>query len=130
MSLTTRAVPQTLGSEEPQTLASEAQPEASAGAAGEWHLRLYVAGQTAKSRSALINLRRLCETHLAGRYTIEIVDLLVTPRLAAGDQILAVPTLVRKLPAPLKKIIGDLSSEERFLVDLGIRRPRRGDHDE
>lgn len=122
MNLTTRTAPLTLD--------SEAQSDPSGTAAGEWHLRLYVAGQTAKSRSALINLRRLCEIHLAGRYTIEIVDLLVTPRLAAGDQILAVPTLVRKLPAPLKKIIGDLSSEERFLVGLDIRRPRRGDHDE
>lgn len=87
----------------------------------EWQLRLYVAGQTPKSRTALDNLRRLCETHLAGRYTIEVVDLLVNPRLAAGDQILAVPTLVRKLPEPIKKIIGDLSNEERVLVGLDIQ---------
>ncbi len=86
----------------------------------EWQLRLYVAGQTAKARSALANLQRVCETHLAGRYSIEVVDLLVNPRLAAGDQILAVPTLVRKLPEPIKKIIGDLSNEERVLVGLDI----------
>lgn len=87
----------------------------------EWQLRLYVAGKTPKSRTALINLRQLCETHLAGRYTIEVIDLLVNPRLAAGDQILAVPTLVRKLPEPIKKIIGDLSNEERVLVGLDIQ---------
>lgn len=87
----------------------------------EWQLRLYVAGQTPKSATALSNLRRLCETHLAGRYSIEVVDLLVNPRLAAGDQILAVPTLVRKLPEPIKKIIGDLSNEERVLVGLDIQ---------
>ena len=87
----------------------------------QWQLRLYVAGQTSKSISALANLRRLCETHLVGRYSIEVIDLLVNPRLAAGDQILAVPTLVRKLPAPIKKIIGDLSNEERVLVGLDIQ---------
>jgi circadian clock protein KaiB len=90
----------------------------------EWQLRLYVAGQTAKSIAALDNLRRVCETHLAGRYTIEVVDLLVNPRLAAGDQILAVPTLVRKFPEPIRKIIGDLSNEERVLVGLDVQ-PRR-----
>ena len=86
-----------------------------------WALRLYVAGQTPKSVTALGNLKRLCETHLAGRYKIEIVDLLKNPRLAAGDQILAVPTLVRKLPVPIKKIIGDLSNEERVLVGLDVQ---------
>ena len=86
-----------------------------------WALRLYVAGQTPKSVAALGNLKRLCETHLAGRYQIEIIDLLKNPRLAAGDQILAVPTLVRKLPAPMKKIIGDLSNEERVLVGLDVQ---------
>ena len=86
-----------------------------------WALRLYVAGQTPKSVTALGNLKRLCETHLAGRYQIEIVDLLKNPRLAAGDQILAVPTLVRKLPVPIKKIIGDLSNEERVLVGLDVQ---------
>jgi circadian clock protein KaiB len=96
----------------------------------EWQLRLYVAGQTAKSIAALSNLKRLCETHLAGRYEIEVIDLLVNPKLAAGDQILAVPTLVRKLPEPIKKIIGDLSNEDRVLVGLDVQpldRIRRGD---
>jgi circadian clock protein KaiB len=87
----------------------------------EWQLRLYVAGQTAKSIAAFDNLKRVCETHLAGRYTIEVIDLLVNPRLAAGDQILAVPTLVRKFPEPIRKIIGDLSNEERVLVGLDVQ---------
>lgn len=87
----------------------------------EWQLRLYVAGNTARSAAALDNLRRVCETHLAGRYSIEVVDLLVNPQLAAGDQILAVPTLVRKFPEPMRKIIGDLSNEERVLVGLDVR---------
>src|SRR5215204_2097658 len=86
----------------------------------ELQLRLYVAGQTPKSAAALANLKRICETHLAGRYEIEVIDLLVNPRLAAGDQILAVPTLVRHLPEPIKKIIGDLSNEERVLVGLDV----------
>lgn len=85
-----------------------------------WQLRLYVAGQTPKSQQALANLRRLCETHMTGEYDIEVVDLLVSPQLAAGDQILAVPTLVRKLPEPIKKIIGDLSNDERVLVGLDV----------
>lgn len=87
----------------------------------EWQLRLYVAGQTAKSAAALRNLQQLCETHLAGRYEIEVIDLLVNPKLAAGDQILAVPTLVRKFPEPIRKIIGDLSNEERVLVGLDVK---------
>ena len=87
----------------------------------EFQLRLYVAGQTPKSAAALANLKRICETHLAGRYEIEVVDLLVNPKLAAGDQILAVPTLVRKLPEPIRKIIGDLSNEERVLVGLDVQ---------
>ena len=86
-----------------------------------YHLRLYVAGQTAKSIAALANLKRVCEEHLAGRYDIEVVDLLKNPQLAAGDQILAVPTLVRRLPAPLNRIIGDLSNTEKVLVGLDIR---------
>jgi circadian clock protein KaiB len=94
---------------------------ASAVPKAEWQLKLYVAGQTAKSIAALDNLRRVCETHLAGRYHIEVVDLLVNPRLAAGDQILAVPTLVRKVPEPIRKIIGDLSNEERVLVGLDVQ---------
>lgn len=88
----------------------------------EWQLRLYVAAQTANSITAFANLKRICETHLAGRYEIEVVDLTKQPALAAGDQILAVPTLVRKLPTPIKKIIGDLSDETRVLVGLDLRR--------
>ena len=87
----------------------------------EWKLRLYVAGNTPKSTAALANLKQLCEEHLAGRYTIEVVDLLVNPQLAAGDQILAVPTLVRKFPEPMRKIIGDLSNVERVLVGLDVK---------
>ncbi len=90
--------------------------------AGEYNLRLYVAGQTQRSVAAIANLKRLCEEHLAGRYTIEVIDLLVSPQLAAGDQIVAVPTLVRHLPPPLKRIIGNLSDTERVLVGLDIRR--------
>jgi circadian clock protein KaiB len=90
-------------------------------ARAEWQLKLYVAGTTARSVAALENLKTLCETHLAGRYTIEVVDLLVNPQLAAGDQILAVPTLVRKMPEPIRKIIGDLSSQDRVLVGLDVR---------
>ena len=88
---------------------------------GEYNLRLYVAGQTPKSLSAIANLKRICEDHLAGRYNIEVIDLLVTPQLAAGDQIVAVPTLVRRLPPPLKRVIGDLSNTERVIVGLDIR---------
>jgi circadian clock protein KaiB len=87
----------------------------------EWQLRLYVAGQTPKSVAALDNLKRLCESHLAGRYEIEVIDLLVNPTLAAGDQILAVPTLVRKFPEPMRKIIGDLSNEGKVLVGLDVQ---------
>lgn len=86
----------------------------------EYQLKLYIAGQTPKSIAALKNLSRICETHLAGRYRIEVVDLMENPKLAAGDQILAVPTLVRNLPEPIKKIIGDLSNEERVLVGLDL----------
>jgi len=86
-----------------------------------FQLRLYVAGQTTKSVDAFTNLKRICETHLAGQYRIEVIDLLKTPQLAAGDQILAVPTLVRRLPEPIKKIIGDLSNEERVLVGLDVQ---------
>lgn len=91
---------------------------------GFYDLRLYVAGKTAKSLNAFANLKTLCEEHLAGRYRIEVIDLLVDPQLAQGDQILAIPTLVRKLPEPIKKIIGDLSNTERTLVGLDLR-PRR-----
>lgn len=89
-----------------------------------YDLRLYVAGKTAKSVAAFANLRKICEEHLAGRYQIEVIDLLVNPQLAQGDQILAIPTLVRKLPEPIKKIIGDLSNTERTLVGLDLR-PRK-----
>ncbi|HEX5463459.1 MAG TPA: circadian clock KaiB family protein [Burkholderiales bacterium] len=86
-----------------------------------WELRLYVAGQSTKSLVAFNNLKRICEEHLPGRYTIEVIDLLEQPQLAAGDQIVAIPTLVRKLPEPLRKIVGDLSNTERTLVGLQLR---------
>lgn len=86
-----------------------------------FRLRLYIAGKTPKSVSALANLKRICEEHLQGRYELEIVDLIENPALARGDQILAVPTLVRRLPEPIKKIIGDLSNSERVLVGLDLR---------
>jgi circadian clock protein KaiB len=88
---------------------------------GKYNLRLYVAGQTPKSLTAIANLKRICEENLAGRYTIDVIDLLVTPQLAEGDQIVAVPTLVRRLPPPIKRIIGNLSDTERVLVGLDIR---------
>ncbi len=87
----------------------------------QWTLRLYVAGQTPKSVTALDNLKRLCEERLRGRYKIEVIDLLKNPRLAKNDQILAIPTLVRKLPEPVRRIIGDLSNTERVLVGLDLR---------
>ena len=90
----------------------------------EWILRLYVAGQTPKAARAFANLRKICDEHLAGRYSIEVIDLVENPALGRGDQILALPTLVRKLPTPIKKIIGDLSNTERVLVGLDLR-PRR-----
>jgi circadian clock protein KaiB len=86
-----------------------------------WELRLYIAGQTAKSMAAFSNLKKLCEEHLPGRYKIEVIDLLQHPQLAAGDQIVAIPTLVRKLPEPLRKIVGDLRNTERTLVGLQLR---------
>lgn len=87
----------------------------------EWQLRLYVAGQTPRSLAAFANLKRICEEHLEGRYNIEVVDLVKNPQLAAGDQILAIPTLVRKLPQPLRKIVGDLRDTQRALVGLQLR---------
>lgn len=95
--------------------------DASEAGSGKYNLRLYVAGQTPKSLAAIANLKKLCESNLAGRYTIDVVDLLVTPQLAAGDQIVALPTLVRRLPPPLKRVIGDLSNTEKVLVGLDIR---------
>jgi len=94
-------------------------------ASDEWILRLYVAGQSARASAALRNLEAICEEHLAGRYRIEVIDLLKQPQLARGDQIVAVPTLVRHLPPPMKKIIGDLSNQDRVLVGLDLR-PRGG----
>jgi circadian clock protein KaiB len=106
--------------EDPKTLeqisASGAKPDAN-----RWELRLYVAGKTAKSVAALENLKRICEHHLPGQYQIEVVDLLVHPQLAKGDQIVAIPTLVRKLPQPIRKVIGDLSNVDRALVGLQLR---------
>jgi circadian clock protein KaiB len=92
-------------------------------------LRLYVAGQTPKAVRAFANLRKICDEHLAGRYRIEVIDLLDDPRLGRGDQILALPTLVRRLPYPIKKIIGDLSNTERVLVGLDLRQRQKGLHD-
>ena len=90
----------------------------------QYELRLYVAGKTPKSVLALSNLKRLCEEHLKGLYSIEVIDLLTHPQLAEGDQILAIPTLVKKVPEPVRKIIGDLSNEEKVLVGLDLR-PRK-----
>jgi len=86
-----------------------------------WQLRLYVAGQTSKSLAAFANLKKICEEHVSGKYRIEIIDLLENPTLAKGDQILAIPTLVRKLPEPVRKIIGDLSNTEKVLIGLDLR---------
>ncbi len=90
-------------------------------AIAEWELRLYIAGETARSMDAFANLQRICEENLKGRYRIEVIDLLKNPQLARGDQIVAIPTLVRKLPPPVKKIIGDLSNAARVLVGLDLR---------
>ena len=98
----------------PKTSADDPAPET-------WELRLYVAGKSPKSVAAFANLKRLCDEHLAGRYRIEVVDLLQYPQLAAGDQIVAIPTLIRKLPEPLRRIVGDLSDAERTLVGLQLR---------
>lgn len=104
-----------------KTATGRTSDKTSSKSTAEWDLRLYVAGQTARSIAALENLKRICEEHLAGQYQIEVIDLLEDPKLARGDQILAVPTLVRKLPEPVRKIIGDLSNEERVLVGLDLR---------
>ena len=87
----------------------------------QYNLRLYVAGKTAKSAAAFANLQRMCDEHLAGQYNIEVIDLMLHPQLARDDQILAIPTLVRKLPSPIKKVIGDLSNTERTLVGLDLK---------
>ncbi len=109
-----------------EELAPPANEEFSRESSGEssgktWELRLYVAGQTPKSLAAFANLKRICEEHLLGQYRIEVIDLLENPHLAREDQILAIPTLVRKLPQPLRKIIGDLSNQERVLMGLDVR---------
>lgn len=93
----------------------------SASSADRWELRLYVAGQTPRSLAAFANLKQICENHLAGKYHIDVIDLVKNPQLARGDQIVAIPTLVRRLPPPLSKIIGDLSNTERVLVGLQLR---------
>jgi circadian clock protein KaiB len=109
----------------PRNAASRKTPPSPRRASGpkppRYQLRLYVAGRTSRSESALRNLKSICETHLQGQYAIEVVDLLANPQLARGDQIFAVPTLVRQLPPPMKKIIGDLSNVERVLVGLDLR---------
>jgi len=102
-------------------LASDGATSPPEGARHTYELRLYVAGQTPKSVLALANLRLICEQHLRGRYEIDVIDLIQNPQLAQGDQILALPTLVRRLPEPIKKIIGDLSNTERVLVGLDLR---------
>jgi circadian clock protein KaiB len=99
-------------------------PQNGSSAVENWELRLYTAGQSPKSLAALANLKRVCDEHLAGRYHIEVIDLLKNPRLAKDDQIVAIPTLVRKLPEPLRRIVGDLSDTERTLVGLQLR-PRK-----
>ena len=91
------------------------------GDAERWELRLYVAGETPRSVAALANLRRICEEHLAGKYSIEVIDLLERPQLARGEQIIAIPTLERRLPEPVRKIIGDLSNTDRVLVGLALQ---------
>jgi circadian clock protein KaiB len=103
------------------TPAGKKQPAGPDASEEVWILRLYVAGQTPKSISAFTNLKKICEEHLAGKYRIEIVDLMKNPKLARGDQILAIPTLVRQLPPPVKKLIGDLANTERVLVGLDLQ---------
>ena len=95
-------------------------PDEAASCSGHWNLRLYVAGKSPKSMVALRNLRALCETHLAGRFFIEVIDVFEHPEVARTDQIVAIPTLIRRLPEPIKKIIGDLSRQERVLVGLDL----------
>jgi circadian clock protein KaiB len=101
-------------------------PTEANGEAETWELRLYIAGQTPRSVIAFANLKRRCEEHLPGRYKIEVIDLMQHPQLAAGDQIVAIPTLVRKLPEPLRRIVGDLSNTERALVGLQLRPAKPG----
>lgn len=106
------------------TRKSRATAAGSAKPGKKWWLRLYVAGQTPRSLAAFQNLKKICDEHLKGEYDIEVIDLLKNPQLAKGDQIVAIPTLVRNLPAPVKKIIGDLSNQDRVLVGLDVRERR------
>jgi circadian clock protein KaiB len=106
---------------DPRARVPDLRGEAESAPSESWELRLYVAGATPRAIAALENLKKICEEHLAGKYSIEVIDLLKNPKLASGDQILAVPTLVRKLPEPVRKIIGDLSNTERVLVGLDLR---------
>jgi circadian clock protein KaiB len=103
------------------TYAAPSEPPGASEAPEHWHLRLYVAGQSPKSLKAFANLKRLCDEHLESRYDIEIVDLVEDPQLAEGDEIVALPTVVRRLPEPMRRIIGDLSDGERVLVGLQLR---------
>ena len=116
--------PKSVGSRSTKTTTKTAKTKKRMVPEEVWDLRLYVAGQTPKSLAAFANLKRICEEHLAGKYKIEIIDLMKNPQLARGDQILAMPTLVRKLPPPIKKLIGDLSNTERVIVGLDIRPAR------
>jgi circadian clock protein KaiB len=111
----------TAGSRPRATGSGKGKTKAASNDAEAWNLRLYVAGQSPKCVAAVRNLNRFCEEHLAGRYTVEVIDLLDNPRLARDDQILAIPTLVRKVPEPLRKIVGDLSDGERMLVGFDLR---------
>jgi circadian clock protein KaiB len=113
--------PEKSQSRKPLSLDEIARKSNGPGDAEQWDLRLYVAGQTPRSIAAFANLKKLCEEHIPGRYKIEVIDLVKHPQLAAGDQILAIPTLVRKLPQPLRKIVGDLRDTERALVGLQLR---------
>ena len=120
-----KAAPPATGSTEATESKAKAKAAAAAKSEAEekadaFVLRLYVAGQTPKSITAFINLKKICEEHLAGRYKIEVIDLLENPQLAQGDQILAIPTLVRRLPEPMRRIIGDLSNTERVLIGLDL----------
>ena len=112
--------PVKVSKQRPRTLQEIAATEGP-GSGDVWDLRLYVAGQSPRSLAAFANLKKICEHHLQGRYNIEVVDLIKHPQLAAGDQILAIPTLVRKLPQPLRKIVGDLRDTEKALVGLQLR---------
>ena len=110
----------------PAKPAKQKTPALANGEPEVWELRLYIAGQTPRSVAAFANLKKLCEEHLPGRYQIEVIDLMQHPQLAAGDQIVAIPTLVRRLPEPLRRIVGDLSNTERTLVGLQLRPAKPG----